>query len=329
MSKLARFRPDNFILLLVAMVILASVLPARGSAAPVVAAAIDIAIGLLFFLHGTRLARSAVIAGITHWRLHLTIFLATFGLFPLVGFLLQFAPATIVSPAIVIGVVFLCCLPSTVQSSIAFTSIAGGNVPAAICSASASNLFGMIMTPLLVGLLIQTHGNGFSPHTVYAILIQLFLPFIAGHLLQPVIGGWVGRHGRILNYVDRGSILLVVYGAFSAAVINGIWHSMPPVDFAIMMLIDTLLLAIVLVVTTYGSRFLGFGRADEITIVFCGSKKSLASGTPIAAILFPAHIVGAILLPLMIFHQIQLMVCAALAQRYARRQAFGSTSHHD
>jgi sodium/bile acid cotransporter 7 len=251
--------------------------------------------------------------------LHVTVVAATFGLFPLLGMILQWLPASIVPPSIMLGVVYVCCLPSTVQSSIAFTSIAGGNVPAAICSASASNLFGMVLTPLLVGALMRAHGNTFSLHTAEAILFQLFIPFITGHLLQPVIGGWVGRHKKILGYVDRGSILMVVYGAFSVAVVNGLWHSLPPRDFAIMIVVNGVLLAIVLVVTTLGSRLLGFDRADEITIVFCGSKKSLASGAPIAAILFSPHMVGIIMLPLMIFHQMQLMVCAALARRYAKR----------
>ncbi|HTH97193.1 MAG TPA: bile acid:sodium symporter family protein [Stellaceae bacterium] len=320
MFKRLRLRVDNFLMLLVGMVVLASILPARGSVAPVFATATDIAIGLLFFLHGARLSRQAILQGITHWRLHITVFLATFGLFPLLGLALEFVPSSVISPNIVLGIVFLCCLPSTVQSSIAFTSIAGGNVPAAICSASASNLFGIVITPLLVGLLIRVHGSALSVHTVTAIMEQLFLPFIVGHLLRPVIGGFISRHGRLTGMVDRGSILMVVYGAFSAAVVAGLWHEMSLTDFAALIVADTVLLLLVLAITTYGSRALRFRRADEITIVFCGSKKSLASGTPIAAIMFPAHTVGALLLPLMFFHQIQLMVCAAMAQRYARRR---------
>jgi sodium/bile acid cotransporter 7 len=319
MSMLARLRPDNFILALIATVIAASILPARGSFAQAFTIATDCAIALLFFLHGARLSRQAVLAGITHWRLHLTVFLTTFLLFPVLGILLARLPSVILPSSVAIGVIYLCCLPSTVQSSIAFTSIARGNVPAAICSASASNLFGMIMTPLLVGVLLSAHGNTLSWHTVEAILLQLFLPFIAGHLLQPVIGAWALRHKKLLGYVDRGSILMVVYGAFSAAVAAGLWRSTPPESFAAMFVVDALLLAVVLTATTWGSRRLGFNREDEITIVFCGSKKSLASGAPIAAILFSPHMVGIVVLPLMIFHQIQLMVCAALAKRYAER----------
>jgi sodium/bile acid cotransporter 7 len=319
MSILSRLRPDNFILILVSTVILASLLPARGGFAPLFDDATDVAIALLFFLHGARLSRDAVLAGITHWRLHLTVFLTTFLLFPVLGVLLAKLPEFVLPSSVALGVLYLCCLPSTVQSSIAFTSIARGNVPAAICSASASNLFGMVVTPVLVGVLMSFHGSALSWHTVEAIVLQLFLPFIAGHLLQPVIGGWALRHKKLLSYVDRGSILMVVYGAFSAAVVAGLWHSTPPESFAAMFVVDAVLLAIVLVTTTWGSRRLGFNREDEITIVFCGSKKSLASGAPIAAILFPSHMVGIVVLPLMIFHQIQLMVCAALAKRYAAR----------
>ncbi len=46
----------------------------------------------------------------------------------------------------------------------------------------------------------------------------------------------------------------------------------------------------------------------------------MATGVPMAQVLFATSAVGTIILPLMIFHQIQLMVCAVLAQRYAQRE---------
>lgn len=318
---MTRFLPDRFTMMLVATVILASILPISGEPAEYFGLATKLAIALLFFLHGARLSRDVVIAGILHWRLHLAILLVTFGLFPLLGVAIGFIPESILPAPLYMGVLFLCVLPSTVQSSIAFTSMAGGNVPAAICSASASNIFGMFLTPLLVGLLFTVggHGGGFSLDAFLQIFLQLLLPFIVGQVLQPWIGDWIRARKKLLSPVDRGSILMVVYLAFSDAVIEGIWHTFSLRDIGVVILINIVLLALVLYVTMFGSRLLGFNKADEITITFCGSKKSLASGVPMAGAIFAGQSIGAIVLPIMLFHQIQLMVCAVLAQRYARK----------
>ncbi|MBB2793403.1 UNVERIFIED_ORG: sodium/bile acid cotransporter 7 [Rhizobium esperanzae] len=321
-----RFLPDTFTSLLVCTVILASLFPASGTFADYFGIATDLAIAALFFLHGARLSRDVVIAGLLHWRLHLVILLTTFGIFPLLGLALGFIPDTILPQPLYLGILFLCVLPSTVQSSIAFTSMAGGNVPAAICSASASNIFGMFLTPLLVGLLFSVGGHGgFSLDALQQILLQLLAPFIVGQILQPWIGDWIRARKKILMPVDRGSILMVVYLAFSKAVVEGLWHTFSVADIAVVIVADTVLLGIVLVLTMFGSRRLGFGKGDEITITFCGSKKSLASGVPMANVIFAGQSIGAIVLPLMLFHQIQLMVCAVIAQKYAAAAARRAT----
>jgi len=318
--KRPAYLPDNFTFSIVATVLVASVLPAHGGGARVFEALTTVAIGLMFFLHGAKLSRDAIVAGITHWRLHLLIFASTFVLFPLVGLAFKPLLTPLVGPQLYAGVLFLCTLPATVQSAIAFTAVARGNVPAAVCSASASTLIGVFVTPFLAGLVIAAHGGvAVSFDTVLRILLQLMVPFIAGHLLRRWIGDWMERHGGRLALVDRGSILLVVYTAFSAAVIEGLWSQVPWPSLLGLAIACAVLLGIVLVTTTGASRWLGFDKADEITIVFCGSKKSLASGVPMAKVLFAAPAVGAIVLPLMLFHQLQLMVCAVLAQRYARR----------
>ena len=319
-----RFLPDTFTILLVCTVLLASILPARGAFAGYFGIAADIAIALLFFLHGARLPRDVVVEGVLHWRLHLFILLTTFAVFPLLGLALGVLSPEILPQPLYFGILFLCVLPSTVQSSIAFTSIAGGNIPAAICAASASNIFGMALTPLLAGLLFSVGGHGgFSWNTIEQILLQLLAPFAAGQVLQPWIGAWIRSRKKLLNPVDRGSILMVVYLAFSTAVTEGLWHNFSVADIALVIVIDMALLAAVLCFTMLGSRRLGFNKADEITITFCGSKKSLVSGIPMANVIFAGQSIGAIVLPLMIFHQIQLMTCAVIAQRYAaaRRQA--------
>ncbi|MBI0474985.1 bile acid:sodium symporter [Sphingomonas sp. MA1305] len=310
---------EPFILLLLATVLLASLLPPRGAMAGIVATAADVGIVLLFFLHGAKLSREAIWQGARNWRLHLTVLLVTFALFPLLGLALRHAPG--IDPTVGIGLLFLTLLPSTVQSSIAFTAIARGNVAAAVCSASFSNLIGIVVTPALVALLIGGiggQGSGLSLSAVESIVFQLLVPFVAGHLLRPWIGGLVTRWKGLLGIVDRGSILLVVYSAFGAAVVEGLWHKVSPGDLVLIGGLCVLLLAVVLSLTWFAGRLLGFSREDAIVLLFCGSKKSLASGVPMAGVLFAPAEVGVILLPVMLFHQIQLIACAVIARRYAK-----------
>ncbi len=315
-----RFLPDNMTLMLLAVVATASFFPATESIAPDLNIATVAMIGLLFFLHGAKLSREAVIAGATHWRLHLTVLCCTFVLFPLLGMLLKPALLLILTPDLYLGILFLCLLPSTVQSSIAFTSVARGNVPAAICSASASNLLGIFITPLLVGVLVvSAGGNHSSLDAILKIVYQLLLPFIAGQVARRWIGPWVDSHKGLLKVVDQGSILLVVYAAFSEAVRGGLWQQMPLLAIVNLVLVCALLLALVMVLISWISRRLGFNKEDEITIVFCGSKKSLATGVPMAKVLLTSSSVSMVILPLMLFHQIQLLVCAVMAGHYAKR----------
>lgn len=315
-----RFLPDHFTLLLIATVIIASLLPCSGRTAAAFDAATGIAIGLLFFLHGVKLSREAIVAGATHWRLHLLVFACTFVTFPLLGLVLRPLLQPLVTPDLYLGVLFLCALPATVQSAVALTSIARGNVPAAVCSAAASSLIGIVLTPVLVGLLLAQHGAGLSFGAVRAIALQLLLPFVAGQIARRWIGGWIESRQAMFGAVDRGSILLVVYTAFSEAVIEGLWHRVPVAALVGLLLVCGVLLGLALTITTVAARGLGFNEADEIAIVFCGSKKSLASGIPMARVLFASHAVGAVVLPVMLFHQMQLMVCVVLAQRYSTRK---------
>ncbi len=318
----SRLRPDNFTLALLATVVLATVLPLSGAAAKGFDRFTDIAIAALFFLHGARLPRESIIAGLLHWRLHLTILVCTFVLFPLLGLAMKPLAGWALTPELYIGVLFLCALPSTVQSSIAFTSIAGGNVPAAVCAASLSSILGVFLTPLLMTVLAGSQGAMANPlHAVGAIMLQLLVPFVLGHLLRPWIGRWIERRRPLLRYTDQGTVLLVVYAAFGESVSEGLWRNTPPLSLLAAALVAVVLLAIAMPGIGWLARRLGFNRADRITIVFCGSKKSLATGVPIAKVLFAGGSLGAIVLPIMIYHQIQLIVCSVVAQRYAKQNA--------
>jgi sodium/bile acid cotransporter 7 len=317
----SRLLPDNFTLALVTTVALASLLPASGDVARFFEGLTVAAVALLFFMHGAKLSREAVIAGISHWRLHLVVLATSFVLFPALGWALRPVLEPLVTPQMYMGIMFLCVLPATVQSAIALTALGRGNMPAAICSASASTLLGILITPVLVGIFLpQAVGDQQSAlGNIGRILLQLFVPFVLGHLLRPWIGDFIKRQAAALKFVDQGSILLVVYTAFSAAVVQGIWSQVPLPALMGLVVVVGVLLALVLVIMTWASRSLGFSKEDEVAIVFCGSMKSLISGVPMAKVLFASSAVGAIVLPLMLFHQMQLMVCAVLAQRYARR----------
>ena len=308
---------DRFLAAILLTVAVASVVPARGEAAAVVARLTNAGIMLLFFMHGARLSPDAVLAGARHWRLHAMVFLSTFALFPFLVVTAHLLAPALLPPPLWTGLILLSALPSTIQASIAFTSVAGGNVSAALCSASASNLIGTVLAPLIAGVLLASSAP-LSVESIFAIVLQILVPFLAGQLLRPWIGGWITRHGLALKCVDYGSILLIVYAAFSEGVVTGIWHQVDAAQLLRLALMDAALLAIVMTILTVASRRLGFSRADEIAIVFCGSKKSLASGAAIATVLFAGH-VGLAILPIMLFHQIQLMVCASLARRYAGR----------
>ncbi|GAA2423902.1 bile acid:sodium symporter family protein [Streptomyces glaucus] len=307
---------DLYILLLLGTVGLAALLPARGTAADAVSGASTAAIAFLFFLYGARLSTREALDGLKHWRLHVTVLACTFVVFPLLGLAARGLVPVLLTQPLHQGLLFLTLVPSTIQSSIAFTSIARGNVPAAICAGSFSSLAGIVVTPLLAAALLGGAGGGFSADSVLKIVLQLLVPFVAGQLLRRWIGGFVARHKKALGLVDRGSILLVVYTAFSAGMVQGIWHQVSPVRLAGLLAVEAVLLAVMLALTWYGAKALRFGREDRIAIQFAGSKKSLASGLPMASVLFGAHASLAVL-PLMLFHQMQLMVCAVIAKRRA------------
>jgi sodium/bile acid cotransporter 7 len=315
-NRFVRLLPDSFTAGIIAVVVLAVVLPCSGESARWVGFGSNVAVALLFFLQGARLSRAAVVSATLHWRLHAIILGATFIVFPLLGVALGPLSGTLLPQPLYIGLLFLCCLPSAVQASVVFTSVAGGNVAAALCSASLSSILGIVVTPLLGSVLLQAHGT-LSVGGIQSIAVHLLLPFVAGQMVQSRIGGWMQRHDRLVRMVDRLSVFLMVYAVISAATISGAWSRLPASGFLVLVLVDATLLLTMLGLTVFASRSLGLSRQDEIAIVFCGSKKSLVTGIPMASVLFPDVSLGLIVLPLMVFHQLQLMTCATLAQRYA------------
>ncbi|MFF9852079.1 bile acid:sodium symporter family protein [Streptomyces litmocidini] len=308
---------DGYVLALLGTVVLAALLPASGTTASAVKGTSTGAVALLFFLYGARLSAREALDGLKHWRLHLTVLGSTFLLFPLLGLAARGLVPDVLTPQLYGGFLFLCLVPSTIQSSIAFTSIARGNVPAAICAGSFSSLAGIVLTPLLAALLLGDSAGGLSADALLKIVFQLLVPFLAGQFLRRWVGAFLVRHKKVLGHVDRGSILLVVYTAFSQGMTAGIWHLVTPARLGLLLAVEAVLLAVMLTATWYGAGRLGFDRADRIAIQFAGSKKSLAAGLPMASVLFGPQASLAVL-PLMLFHQMQLMVCAVIAKRRSR-----------
>ena len=312
-------KPDPLIVLIILAVILAVIAPARGDFAETFGQLTNVAIAFLFFLYGARLSTQEALNGLKHWRLHLTILAFTFVVYPLIGIALR--PLTaFISHDMYLGILFLTLVPSTVQSSVAFTSIAKGNVAGAIVSASTSNLVGVFITPSLVMLLMGTGGGVHIDTSAFGeIALLLLAPFILGQLTRR----WVGKfaQSKATKVVDRGSIAMVVYSAFSKGVVDGIWSSISIWELAFLVAFAAIFVAFMLWLTKKVSEKLGFKRADAVAIEFCGSKKSLATGLPMASVIFASGgtSLGLLILPLMIYHQVQLMMCSWLASRYAQR----------
>jgi sodium/bile acid cotransporter 7 len=314
-------RLDPFMLLMAGAVGAAILWPAEGRDLARLQTASTLGVALLFFFHGAAVSPQDVRRGLVQWPLHLFIFVTTFAVFPAITLPFALVPPSLLPPALATGFVYLGVLPSAVSSSIAFTAMARGNVPAAICSAAASNLLGLLLTPLLLTLLLKmSAAGGFDiAQALREVTLELLAPFAAGQAIRPLARGLIERGKRRLEQYDQGVIALVIYAAFSQSTADGLWQALPPALLAAAALACVALLALVLAMTVAAARALRFSREDEIAAVFCGSKKSLASGLPLAQVLFAGSPgFGLIILPIMLYNQIQIMIGAAVARRYAR-----------
>ncbi|WP_217284829.1 bile acid:sodium symporter family protein [Mycobacterium riyadhense] len=322
LTRLKALPIDTFLVALAATLAIAAVLPARGLGADMMSVAAKAAIALLFFLYGARLSPQQAWHGMRQWRLHLLVLATTFVVFPLLGLAARALVPSVLTPDLYTGLLFMCLVPSTVQSAIAFTSIARGHVSAAMVTASLSNILGLVLTPLLVMMLINPDGgNLIEADGVLEILLQLMVPFGLGQLARPWLTPVLVRHAVLIKLVDRGSILLAVYTAFSMGMVEGVWGKVDPWHLVSVGIIAAALLALVLTYTAVIGRMARLGRGDAIVLLFCGSNKALASGLPMAWVLFPASAVGLVMVPLMLFHQFQLIAGTLLAGRLARTAA--------
>lgn len=309
-------RLDPLMTLIALALILAILAPARGGFAAGFGLAVQVAIFVLFFLYGARLSPQEALAGLKHWRLHSTILGFTYLVFPLIGLAL-YPLSYLLGSELYLGLLYMTLVPSTVQSSVAFTSVARGNVAGAIVSASASNIAGVLLTPLLVMLLMRGDSLVLSGSVFVDIAVQLLLPFVLGQLLRPWVGSFAKN--KLTKHVDRLSIAMVVYAAFSEGMVEGVWARVAWWELLVLVLVSVVLVEFLLWFSGFLARRLGFSYGDRVAVQFCGSKKSLATGLPMAAVIFGGGSVGALILPLMVFHQVQLMICAAKAARWGRQ----------
>lgn len=313
---------DFLTLGLITAVLLAFFLPPKGNAAVFFSVLTNIIVFFLFFLHGAKLSPQNLISGLKSFKAHIVILLSTFVMFPVITLLLGPVFNVFLSPELYLGLLFLACLPSTVQSSITFTSIAKGNVAAAVCAASFSSLLGVILTPLLVGILIKVPGASPSKLTVLRDLcLQLICPFALGQMIRPRIIGFLERHGSVISFTDRLSVIFIVFVSFSHAVVEGLWKNLTLEELISLLFSCGLILFLALFLTSMAGRLLGFNAPDRAAILFCGSKKSLMAGVPMAGIIFSHSVAGVVIVPLMIFHQLQLVVCAQIARVLSRRNS--------
>ena len=316
---------DGFLVAMIAAVALACVFPEPGAQGGALHPELlnKLGVALIFFLHGLTLSFAALKSGTVRWQLHVIAQLATFLLFPLLGLLTLALGDGLFAPDLRTGLFYLCALPSTVSSSVALTATARGNVPAAVFNATLSSLLGVFITPFWLGLALGSAGHPLPLGKVILDLCSwLLLPLVLGQLARPWFGAFAARHKRRISLIDRGTILLLVYTSFCDSVQAGIWssHGMRPLYLTL--LASIALFAAVMGLITLASRALGLALPDRITACFCGSKKTLASGVPMARLVFGAHPgLGMILLPIMIYHPLQLLVCGYLAGRWARRSS--------
>jgi len=322
-SLLLSLKKEWFLFGMISAVVLASLLPEWGKSGGTLHGdqVANIGIAIVFFLHGLGISPRSLRDGMSRWKVHIFVQLTTFAVFPLIWTAIHALVGGWLPSGLALGFCYLCALPSTISSSVAMTGLARGNVPAAIFNATLSSILGILMTPLLVAGFADAGGHWLSfQETVSNIAKLLLLPLILGQLSRPFLHNWHHRYKHYTNLLDRWVILLLVYTAFCDSVSSGLWR-----DSGIGMLVTALfgaglILALVLGLSTWLARRLSFPVEDEIAAVFCASKKTMASGVPMAKLLFGAHpSLGLILLPVMLYHQLQLFVCSMLASRYARR----------
>ncbi|MCK0115968.1 bile acid:sodium symporter [Isoptericola sp. S6320L] len=317
---------DPFVLAILAALLVGVAVPVPDTVHAVLDSTSAVAVSLLFLLYGARLPTREIGRSLRDWRLQGGLLVATFVLYPVAGVAVAFVATPFVGTGVATGLLCVSLLPSTVSSAIAFTSVARGDVAGAICGATVSNVAGLLLTPLLVLVLVSPSAplgaglDGADAGGLQTVLVQLLLPFAVGQVLQPWVGERLRRAPWLTRLVDRGTILLIVLTAVSGATAQGVWSGLTAGAVVALVAASAVLLVTMLAATWWGGRAAGLDDERRTTLMLCGSMKSLATGLPIVAALLPAATVGLVAVPIVVFHQLQLVVCSVLARRAAVRQ---------
>lgn len=320
-GMLSHIFPDRFIPVLLGTILLASLLPVSGRWVDTANLVSSGAVFLLFFLNGVRLPRAEVIAGLKHWRLQGAAFLLCFAAMPALGLVAAWMLGGHLPPPVLVGLIFLGVLPSTVQSATAATSMAGGNVAAAVVAAALINLAGVVLSPLLFALLASGKGVVIAPETAIRIVTILLLPFLLGQAVQRWLRPTVMAHRALATFMDRTAIAIAVYVAFSAAVVGGVWAQLSAGDMVLLGLVLAAMLALAFGAAALAGRLLALPRGDRIMLLFTGSQKSVAVGAPLATLLFAHAVAGMVIIPILVYHLMQLIVSAWIAPAFLPREA--------
>ncbi|MEY4953416.1 MAG: hypothetical protein RL299_1840, partial [Pseudomonadota bacterium] len=290
--------------LLLAAIALALVLPVQGEWRGVAQVVSNGAVFLLFFLNGLRLPRHEVMAGIGNHRLLWPLVLWCYGAMALAGWLMWQGGQGWMPPLLSLGFLYLGCLPSTVQSATAYSSLAGGNVASSVVAAALLNLLGVFVTAPLFSALAGSANAGFNVDGLIKVVGILLVPFILGQLAQGRLGGWVKDNRSLVTSMDRASIAIAVYVAFSGAVEQRFWTQIDASGWLWLTLGVALLLLVGHLGAWLFSGLLRLDRPNRITMLYAGAQKSIAMGAPLAAVLFPPQAAGVILLPILLYHLI-------------------------
>jgi len=323
LKHLKKLVTDWFLCGMVLATVLAWILPRYGGSGGVLHLdkVINIGVFLVFFMHGANLSGEQIGRGLRNWRLHVMVQGFTFVVFPLLWLAAKYLGGDSLPPMLMLGFLYLCALPSTISSSVALTGSAKGNVPGAILNASLSSVLGIFITPWLVSLAIGSGKGGIDlGPTLLNLSLMLLAPLLLGQIARRWVGAFLARHKRYTNILDKCVILLLVYSAFCNSMLSGLWDQQSGNVILAAFLGSAVLLAAVLLLTTRATHWAGFDHGDQVAGVFCASKKSLAAGAPMAALIFGQHpALGLILLPIMIYHPMQLVVCSIMAETYNQR----------
>jgi len=314
-----KMKIDGFVLSIIAVIGIAYIFPQWGI--PESEIPIDtisaIGISLIFFFYGLKLSPTKLKEGIKNWKLHLLIQASTFLIFPLLVLLFYPLIKNETQETIWLAFFFLAALPSTVSSSVVMVSIAKGNIPAAIFNASISGIIGVVLTPLWMGLFVQQTGTDFSITDIYIkLIVQIILPVVFGILLQRFLGVFALKHSKLLTRFDKSVILLIIYKSFASSFADNLFSTVSILDLLMLIVSVFLLFGILFFLTGFLAKKMQFNTEDQITAQFCGTKKSLVHGTVFSKIIFGNMAsIGIILLPIMLYHAIQLLIISIVASK--------------